>query len=141
MRQSVCLAAVLALLAPVAAQAGDVAGTVYDARGQAAAGVELVLGNARTVSGADGSYRFVGIAAGEYTVTAGSQRVGVSVAETGETRRNIILLSRSARVAVTGETLTPVQSDAAVADAMRMADALLAEAATLPARRWNDIGG
>lgn len=141
MRKSVALAVTLALFAPVAAQAGDVAGTVYDARGQAAAGVELVLGDARTVSGADGSYRFTDVAAGEHSVTAGSQRVGVSVAESGETRRNIILLSRSARVAVAGETLTPVQSDAAVADAMRMADALLAEAATLPARRWNDIGG
>lgn len=141
MRKSFVLAALLALCAPVAAQAGDVAGTVYDARGQAAAGVELLLGDARTVSGADGSYRFADVAAGEYSVTAGSQRVGVAVAETGETRRNIILLSRSARVAVTGETLTQVQSDAAVADAMRMADALLAEAAALPARRWNDIGG
>ncbi|MFC3100809.1 carboxypeptidase-like regulatory domain-containing protein [Altererythrobacter lauratis] len=141
MRRSFCLAAVLALLAPEAAQAGDVAGTVYDARGQAAAGVELVLGNARTVSGADGSYRFAEVAAGEHSVTAGSQRVGVTVAETGETRRNIILLSRSVRVAVTGETLTPVQNEAAMADAMRMADAMLAEAAALPPRRWNDIGG
>ncbi|MFC3096730.1 carboxypeptidase-like regulatory domain-containing protein [Alteraurantiacibacter palmitatis] len=141
MRQSVFLAALLALCAPVAAQAGDVAGTVYDARGQAAAGVELVLGNARTVSGADGSYRFADVAAGEHTVSAGSQRVGVSVAETGETRRNIILLSRTARIAVTGEALPATQNDAVLADAMRMADALLAEAAALPARRWNDIGG
>ena len=141
MRKATILAALFLLAAPVAAQAGEVAGTVYDARGRAAAGVELALGGQAVVSGADGSYRFTDVAAGEHQVMAGSQRVAVAVAETGETRRNIVLLSRSARTAVTGEIVPPASDDAALARAMQLADAMLAEAAHLPERRLPEIDG
>jgi hypothetical protein len=141
LRKATILAAALLFAAPVAAQAGEVAGTVYDARGRAAAGVELLLGGQQVVSGADGSYRFADVAPGEHSVTAGSQRVAVAVAETGETRRNIVLLSRSARLAVTGDVVPAANTDAVLVQAMQLADAMLAEAARLPERRLPQIDG
>lgn len=125
----------------MAAQAGEVAGTVYDARGQKAADVELALDGQTAITGADGAFRFADVRAGEHQIVAGSQRVAVTVAESGETRRNVMLLSRSARTAVTGETIDTAAADAVLAQAMRLADAMLAEAARLPERRIADSEG
>lgn len=141
MRHPAFLVAVACLLAPLAAHAGDVVGTVHDARGQAAAGVELTLGDARTVTGADGSYRFADVPAGDHMLAAGPQRVTVSVAEAGETRRNIVLLSRSARLALTEESAVQLPDKQALVESMDLADAMFAEAEAIPPQRWVDFGG
>jgi hypothetical protein len=121
------------------AMAGEVAGTVYDQRGIPAAGVTLELGDARAVSGADGSYSFTDIAAGEHMIAAGSQRIAVAVPGEGATRRNIFLLSRSARTAITGEVLDSPALDRTI----QLAETMLRESDRLgeSAWRWNDLEG
>ena len=65
------LAAVLALLAaPVPALAGDVAGTVYDARGLPQADVTLAMAGQQAVTGADGAFVFTGVPAGDHPLAA-----------------------------------------------------------------------
>lgn len=119
--------------------AGEVAGTVYDQRGIPAAGVTLALGDARAVSGADGSYVFADVAAGEHTIAAGTQRVAVAVPDEGAARRNIFLLSRSARTAITGEVLDSIALDRTI----QLAETMLRESDGLgeTAWRWNDLEG
>jgi hypothetical protein len=128
----------LGLSLPV--QAGEVAGTVFDARGRPAAGVELTLGGQRAVSAADGTYAFADVAEGEHRVLAGSQAVAVVVPAEGAVRRNLFLLSAAARTRVTGTALP--EADAAVlAETRRQAARLLAEGDGRPARRMADITG
>ena len=86
--------------APASAWAGDVVGKVYDAQGRAAAAVEVTLaGQDRvTLTAADGTFSFTDVAAGEQqlTITLANetfQRVWLDVAEDGESRRNIFLMS------------------------------------------------
>lgn len=120
--------------------AGEVAGTVFDARGRPAAGVELSLAGQVAVTGADGAYVFADVAAGEQRVLAGSQAVMVSVSAEGAVRRNLFLLSASARSRVTGDGL-PAADNAVLAETRRQADRLLAEGAGRPARQVADITG
>lgn len=143
LRTIATIAALLAATVPLCAHAGEVAGTVYDQRGVPAAGVVLALGDAQVVSGADGAFTFADVAGGEQAITAGNQRVVVSVNATGTVRRNVFLLSRSARASVTGEAATSPESDAAIAATFRLAEAMVQDAAGegATAWRWNDLDG
>lgn len=116
------------------------AGTVFDARGRPAAGVELSLGDQITVTGADGTYVFADVAAGEQRVLAGSQSVTVSVPAVGAVRRNLFLLSAVARTRVAGEAV-PAADQSVMAETRRQAARLLAEGEGRPARRMADITG
>lgn len=147
LRPYAILAAAFCLSFAASAQAGEVAGTVYDQRGVPAAGVVLALGDAQVVSAADGSYAFANVAPGEQAITAGNQRVAVTVAVAGPVRRNVFLLSRSARATVTGETAPSPENDAALAATFRLAEAMLqdtagsSEGGGATAWRWNDLDG
>jgi hypothetical protein len=143
LRSTAIIAALIAATAPLCATAGELAGTVYDQRGRPAAGVELSLGDAHVVSGADGAFMFADLAAGDAMLAAGNQRVAVSIPAQGTVRRNLFLLSRSARATVTGETAPTPESDAALAATVRLAEAMLQDTAGQPntAWRWNDLEG
>lgn len=140
MRSAAILAAILGLGLPLSAQAGEVAGTVFDARGNPVAGVELALDGHQTVTGADGSFVFADVAAGDHRVQAGSQAVSVAVPAQGTVRRNLFLLSAAARTRVTGE-VPGADSTATLAAVRRQAARLLAESADRPARPLADITG
>lgn len=116
------------------------AGTVFDARGRPAAGVELVLGGAETVSAVDGTFAFADVAAGEHRVQAGSQAVSVNVPADGAVRRNLFLLSAASRTRVAGEAV-PAADQSVMAETRRQAARLLAEGEGRPARRMADITG
>ncbi len=143
LRNFAFLTALISLAVPLSAHAGEVAGMVYDQRGRPAEGVVLALGHVQVVSGADGAFAFADVAAGEQAITAGNQRVTVTVANEGTVRRNVFLLSRSARTAVTGETAATPESNAALAATYRLAEAMLQESAgeVATAWRWNDLDG
>lgn len=143
MRPYALLVALLSLAAPLSLRAGEVAGTAYDQRGAPAAGVALVLGDAQVVSGADGTFAFANVAPGEQQIVAGNQRVVVSVTEQGTVRRNVFLLSRSARAVATGEMPATPEGDAALAATFRLAEAMLQDTSAQAdvAWRWNDLEG
>jgi hypothetical protein len=143
LRHYAILIALFSLAAPLSATAGEVAGTVYDQRGAPAAGVVLALGELQALSGADGTFAFADVSAGEHTIAAGNQRVVVSVAAEGTVRRNLFLLGRSARTVVTGEIAATPESDAALAATFRMAEAMLRDTAGErgAAWQWNDLEG
>lgn len=141
MRLAALLAAFLAIAAPLPVLAGEVAGTVFDARGRVAAGVTLELAGQQAVSAADGSFAFADVAAGEHSVVIGSQAVAVVVPAEGTARRNVFLLSAAARQRVTGEVATPADSAAVLAATARMAAHLLAEGDAAPARAIADVTG
>lgn len=134
MRLLSLLAASISLCASLPAQAGEVAGTVYDARGLPQAGVVLDLAGQQAVTGADGSYRFAEVPAGDQPLAAGAQAVIVAVPATGEVRRNLFLLSRAARTAVTGSGADAGEGRRILASAVQQAEAMLAEADRLPRR-------
>lgn len=134
MRLPSLLAAAALLCAPLQAQAGDVAGVVFDARGLPQAGVVLDLAGQQAVTGADGAYRFADVPAGDHPLAAGAQAVVVAVPATGEVRRNLFLLSRAARAAVTGSAADAGESRRVLASAMQQGEAMLAEAERLPRR-------
>lgn len=117
------------------------AGTVFDARGRPAAGVELALGGQQAVSGADGKFTFADVAEGEHRMLAGSQAVAVSVPAEGAVRRNVFLLSPAARLRVTGLGATAQDGTEVLAEVRRQAARLLAESDGLPARPLADITG
>lgn len=131
----------LALGSYLPAQAGEVAGTVFDAHGRPAAGVELTLGSQQAISGADGKFAFADVAEGEHSVLAGSQAVSVSVPAQGAVRRNVFLLSAAARVRVTGDAQSTSDGAMVLAEARRQAARLLAESDGRPARQVADITG
>ena len=139
MRALAITAALIASGFALPATAGVVAGTVYDQRGLPAAGVVLELGAAEAVTGADGSYIFADVATGEHTIAAGTQRMVVDVAGDAAVRRNIFLLSRSARAAVTGDVIDSTALDRTI----QLAEAMLRESAPKgeTAWRWNDLEG
>lgn len=143
MRPYALLIAVLSLAAPLSATAGEVAGTVYDQRGVPAAGVVLALGDMQALSGADGGFAFADVPAGEHTIAAGNQRVVVTIGAEGTVRRNLFMLGRSGRTAVTGEIAATPESEAALAATFRMAEAMLRDTAGErgAAWRWNDLEG
>lgn len=141
MRLAALLAAMLALGFSLPAQAGEVAGTVFDARGRPAAGVELALGGQQAVSGSDGKFAFADVAEGEHRMLAGSQAVSVSVPAEGVVRRNVFLLSSAARLRVTGESVSAQDGATVLAEVRRRAARLLAESDGRPARQVADITG
>lgn len=124
----------------LSATAGEVAGTVYDQRGMPVAGVAVSVDGQEALTGADGTYRFADVAAGQQMVAANGQRVGVEVAVEGETTRNIFLLSRRARSEVTGAVVEAVSGEEAFAEALEQAEQMLENgpATTEIAWRWND---
>jgi hypothetical protein len=139
------LAALLAVVSCLAAAqpvlAGEVTGKVFNARGQAVAGVALELAGQQAVTAADGSFTFAEVAEGEHTVVAGSQAVAVSVPAEGAVRRNVFLLSAAARQRVTGDVAVPADSEQVFAASARMAARLLAEGEARQTRRAADITG
>jgi hypothetical protein len=141
LRRFVLAAVLIAFCAPLPAQAGEVVGKVFDARGRPAAGVMVELAGQQTVSAADGSYTFSGIPAGEQGLVAGSQAVAVAVTDEGVVRRNLFLLSREARAHLTGEAVTPLDNSDMLAASLQLAQAMLAEAEGTPARQLVDLGG
>lgn len=104
MRLSILATTAVALLfAAASARAGDLAGQVHDAHGAPAAGVLVVMEEtgAEALTGADGSYRFEALDAGQHTIAimlpgGHVQRARVNVAQEGETQRNLFMLSRDA---------------------------------------------
>ena len=140
MRRNLILAALLSLGLSLPAEAGEVAGTVFDASGRPAAGVELALGSQIAVTGTDGRYAFTDVSEGEHRVQAGSQAVSVTVPAEGAVRRNFFLLSAGARTRVAGEAV-PAADHAVLAETRRRAASLLAEGAGRPARQLADITG
>ncbi len=143
MRPYAILAALLTLSVSPSAHAGEVAGKVYDQRGAPAAGVVLALGDVQVVSGADGTYAFADVAAGEHMIATGHQQVAVTVAAEGTVRRNLFLLGRSAARVMAGETVPSPTSEPALAATFRLADAMPEDSATQVgvAWRWNDLDG
>jgi len=144
------LIALSALCASGAAVAGDVAGKVYTANGTPAAHVQVSIAalGLDTVTDADGSYSFTGLAAGDHLITAradgsAAQRVSVTVADEGAAQRNIFLMSRMAVQQVTGVVEAAPEAAAAFATALELADQMVSDG---PAQgeiawRWRDLEG
>lgn len=129
------LAALLAVCAsPFPALAGEVAGTVYDARGLPQAGVTLVMAGQQAVTGTDGAFIFSDVPAGDQPLAAGAQAVIVAVPAEGTVRRNMFLLSRAARASVTGAAVDAGEGRRVMASAMQQASSMLADADRLPPR-------
>jgi len=141
LRIALILAASFAACLPLPALAGEVAGTVYDARGLPAAGVALDLAGQHAVSDTAGAFAFADVPAGDLALTTGNQAVRVAVPAQGSVRRNVMLLSRTARTRVTGEVATPADNAQMLAATAQLAQAILDEGAARPARRVADIGG
>lgn len=142
MRLLSLLAALFALCAsPLPALAGEVAGTVYDARGLPQAGVMLEMAGQQVVTGADGAFTFTDVPAGDQPLAAGAQAVVVAVPAEGTVRRNMFLLSRAARASVTGTTADAGEGRRVMSSAMQHAEAMLAEADRLPRRTLRDSEG
>jgi hypothetical protein len=135
------LAASIVLCASLPAQAGEVAGTVYDSRGAPQAGVTLDMAGQQAVTGADGAFVFGNVPAGDQPLAAGAQAVIVTVPAEGTVRRNLFLLSRAARASITGSTVDAGEGHRVMANAMRLGDAMLAEADRLPRRTLRDSEG
>lgn len=89
------------ILCPTAAWAGTITGTVSDpseTRGLQSAQVRIVELDRVVTTGRDGSYRFPGVPAGEYTLEAryigvATSVTKVTVSETGVVQSNIVLSS------------------------------------------------
>lgn len=142
MRLLSLLAASFALCAsPLPAQAGEVAGTVYDSRGLPQAGVTLDMAGRQAVTGADGAFLFADVPAGDQPLAAGAQAVIVTVPAEGAVRRNLFLLSRAARASITGSAVDAGEGRRVLASAMRQGEAMLAEADRLPRRTLRDTEG
>ncbi len=121
------LASAAALLAmPSIAHAGDLSGTVNDSTARPVAGAQVTIPalGLSTVTDADGTYRFEGLAAGEHRVAvelANDERqfADADVPETGEATRNIFLYS-SASLEQARNGINPVEA--------MLAEALMAQA-------------
>lgn len=147
------LSAVAAIAFAVPAQAGDLSGTVYDGSGVPAANVQLSVPElgVETVTAADGSYRFEGLAAGEHEIAIGLsgdtvQYASATVAEQGVAQRNIVLFSRaSVQRAIDADAgVNPAEAEAAFEDALALAEQMLDNgiaAGDGRAWRWNDLDG
>jgi len=149
MRITATFLAIAALAMPCMAQAGDVAGIVYDNRGNVAAGVEVSLaGQDRTATtGEDGAFAFDGLEAGEHQLAVklqggNTQRVWLEVAATGETRRNIFLMSPAALERALDMNLqTDSAQQRALQDTLELAERMASEGAEREAAhwRWRDL--
>jgi len=95
------VAAVLALSAPVAAQDGILAGSITDEAGNPLPGatVRLDLTNRTSLSGTDGRFRFAGLPAGSYAVTASyiGYAEAADTAEVEDGRISRVVLALTAR--------------------------------------------
>lgn len=99
MRFAILASILLAL--PVAAQAGDLSGRVYDSTALPVAGAVVSVGGQEVLTDADGAYSLAGLSSGEHEVAValadgGVQRVYARVEETGTARRNVFLVSAAA---------------------------------------------
>ena len=99
--RTVILTALALFAFPAAAQAGDLAGKVYDSAALPVAGATVWVGEREVQTLADGTFSVTGLAAGEHeiavTLADGAvQTVWADVAETGTSRRNIFLVSSAA---------------------------------------------
>ncbi|GAA0275825.1 hypothetical protein GCM10009127_15590 [Alteraurantiacibacter aestuarii] len=154
MRIAAFLLGVSSLCAASGAQAGDIAGTVYDARGEPAAAVQLEIAELglTTVTGADGSYRFADVLAGEHRIAVlqGSQaiqRVLVNVDDGSDASRNIVMVSRRAVNGFLGSAFPAEAEDGtgeqAFSRALELADQMTREIPMGEARewRWRDLDG
>lgn len=141
MRNAAIIAAAFSIGFCVPAIAGEVSGTVYDQRGMPVAGVAVSVDGQQVLTGADGTYRLAGVAAGQQVVSANGQRVGIEIAAEGEVIRNIFLLSQRARAEVTGVPEQVEAAEDAFADALELAEQMLESgpATTEITWRWNDL--
>jgi len=99
--RNLILAALAVLAFPAAAQAGDLAGKVYDAAALPVAGATVWVGDREVQTSADGTYAITGLSAGEHeiavTLADGAvQTVWAEVGAQGTSRRNIFLVSSAA---------------------------------------------
>ena len=120
------LIAVALLAIPAAAHAGDLAGKVRDAAASPVAGAQVVIPELglSTLTDAEGTYRFEGLAEGEYRITVeladdARQHSKAQVPQVGEATRNIFLYS-SAALNHARSGLNPVEA--------MLAEALMAQA-------------
>ena len=144
MRFGLCLVAAVLAAAPTAAFAGELSGSVIDARGLPVAGVAVSLGeNERTTqTDAEGRYAFADVAAGEASIAVHKpngdvQRAFADVAAEGVTRRDVFLVSAGALSAI----LAPAQPEADVdlGETLRLSDQMVdAVRGERAAWRWND---
>ncbi|OYX66169.1 MAG: hypothetical protein B7Y88_04525 [Sphingomonadales bacterium 32-64-17] len=144
MRFGFCLLAAVFAAAPGAAFAGELSGSVIDARGLPVAGIEVSLGDSDQLTQTDGEgrYTFADVAAGEASLAVRKangdvQRAFAQVAAEGVTRRDVFLVSAGALSAV----LAPAQPEADVdlSETLRLADQMVdAVRGERAAWRWND---
>lgn len=152
MRIAVLFASAALICAASSAQAGNIAGTVYDSRGRPAADVQLTIADlgAVAVTAADGSYRFADVLPGEHRIAIGqgsqaTQRVAVRVSDESDVTRNIMMISSAAMrdfQASTHQT-DALDGQEAFAEALELADHMLRETPAQTAQdwRWRDLDG
>ena len=142
MRFGLCLVATVLAAAPSAAFAGELSGSVIDARGLPVAGIEVSLDDRTTLTDAEGGYAFADVAAGEASVAVHKpggdvQRAFAQVAAEGVTRRDVFLVSRGALSAVLGRP--EPEADVDLAETLRLADRMVdAVRGDKATWRWND---
>lgn len=139
MAMRIAILAALMLAVPATANAGDLAGRVYDATALPVAGVVVEVAGREAVTGADGSYNFTGLAEGSHEVAVmladgAIQRVRADVAVEGTSRRNVFLVSAAA---LRGARAFAGETAAAPAPPMDAAQLPAGEGA-VAAWRWRD---
>lgn len=142
MRFGLCLVAAVLAAVPTAAFAGELSGSVIDARGLPVAGIEVSLGDRTTLTDGEGAYAFADVAAGEARIAVHKangdvQRAFADVAAEGVTRRDVFLVSKSALSAVLAPPAP--EADVDLTETLRLADQMVDEVRGESARwRWND---
>lgn len=146
MRFRLCLLAAGVAAAPAAAFAGELSGSVIDARGLPVAGVEVMLGEGErtTQTDAEGRYAFADVVAGEASIAVRKangdvQRAYAQVAAEGTTRRDVFLVSASALSAVLAPAQPEVESEVDLGETLRLAERMVEQVrGQTAAWRWND---
>ena len=135
--------ALVAAMLPASAFAGDLSGSVIDARGLPVAGIEVTLGEGeqRALTDADGRYAFADVAAGEASLAVKQangdvQRAFAQVAEDGATRRDIYLISARALSIALGAAEPEPEIDADLEATLRLAETMAADATAERAVSW-----
>ncbi|WP_191229148.1 carboxypeptidase-like regulatory domain-containing protein [Aurantiacibacter xanthus] len=146
MRFGLCLVAAVLAAAPGAAFAGELSGSVIDARGLPVAGIAVSLGDSErtTQTDAEGRYAFVDVAAGEAIIAVHKpngdvQRAFADVAAEGVTRRDVFLVSAGALSALLAPAQPKAESEVDLGETLRLADRMVdAVRGKTAAWRWND---
>lgn len=152
MRIAAVFASAALICAASGAQAGDIAGTVYDSRGRPAADVLLTIDELgmEAVTAHDGSYRFSDVVTGDHRIAImrGAQpvqRISVHVAGEGDAARNIVMISATAMRSFQAATLQDdgQGGEEAFAEAIALAEQMVREAPASDAQawRWRDLDG